>query len=629
MSMRPTVQRAPAAFAVLGIAAALYILVPVVALATRVPWGTLGEHLGTEETWELLRITLSAAALATVITTFLGTGLALWVQDLGRASGAVRLLVYLPLAMPPVVGGLALTAAVGRRGLLAPLLDALGLQFAFAFSGVVVAHIFVALPFVVVSVDSALRQLDQEIVASARGVGLGPWRVLGTIVLPAIAPSIFTGAALAFARSLGEFGTTITFAGSMPGITRTMPLGIYLAREDGPEDAYALSALLILLAIASLALAGLPGLFRRRHATRAHDVGEMDVATLRELTAPAGGGAPVTVTSAGVTTTFPANTISSVIGVNGSGKTTLMHLIAGRLTGATVSVGGRDLEGVPAHRRGIVLLTQRPGLPRTSTVAGAITMVTRDKERTAALLDAAGLTDLATVRVPDLSGGQAAQVAMVRALASRPAVLILDEPLAAVDVAAAARWRRFLHAAAGDRTTLIVTHNALDIAGLSTYAALLESGRVIAAGPTEDLLAAPPNKCVADIAGWNLLTGTVVSTTSTTAAISCGGTELTAHLSAHGLGPLQAGDAALLTFAPSAARLAFSGEVPVADHLKELGGTVIAVVAASLDDPRASVDVGSGIIEVPVDAAAAVTLAPGAAVRCLIDEESISAHARA
>ena len=167
----------------------------------RVPWEDFAEIATAPDTVELLSTTLSAAALSTVIATILGTGLALWLSQLRRGASAVRLLVYLPLAMPPVVSGLALTAFIGRRGLLAPVLDALGWHFAFAFPGVVAAHVFVTLPFVVVAVDSALRQIDSEITASARGVGIGQWTILGRITLPTIAPAIVTGLGLAFARS--------------------------------------------------------------------------------------------------------------------------------------------------------------------------------------------------------------------------------------------------------------------------------------------------------------------------------------------------------------------------------------------------------------------------------------------
>ncbi|WP_460490897.1 molybdate ABC transporter permease subunit, partial [Corynebacterium nasicanis] len=262
----------------------------------------------------------------------------------------------------PVVAGLALTAALGRRGITAPLLEATGLQFAFAFPGVVLAHVFIALPFVVVTVDAALRQLDPEIPASAAGVGLNRGQVLRQVTLPAIAPSVATGAGLAFARSLGEFGTTLTFAGSMPGITRTMPLGIYLERETDPGRAYALGAVLIGLPVLVLGLSALPAVLRREPAPQARTLGTLDATRLRALTAPPGGGVPVHIGEF----TLPADRITAVVGPNGAGKSTLMGLVAGRLRGRPVRVEGR-----------VILLTQRPGLPRTTTVAGAVTMVTR------------------------------------------------------------------------------------------------------------------------------------------------------------------------------------------------------------------------------------------------------------
>src|SRR5699024_2355721 len=155
--------------------------------------------------------------------------------------------------------------------------------------------------------------------------------------------------------------------------------------------------------------------------------------------------------------------------------------------------------------------TQNPALPKISTVHQAITMVTKSSAQTDALLDAAGLAPLRNIRVSTLSGGQAAQVALVRALAAKPTALILDEPLAAIDVASAARWRRFLHATSADRTTLMITHNALDIAGLSHNIAVLEGGRGVAFGDTTEILSVPPTAFVADLAGLNRLQGTIQS----------------------------------------------------------------------------------------------------------------------
>lgn len=445
----------------------LIILIgPIVALAIRVPWLRFPEIVARPETVEMVSITLSSAAWSTVITTLLGVPIAL----LLRGKKLVRIFVLLPLAMPPVVGGLALTALIGRRGITAPILDALGLQFAFAYPGVVASHIFVSLPFVVVAVDGALRTMDREIERSALGLGMSRSTVLNKITLPAIAASLATGAGLAFARSLGEFGTTITFAGSMPGKTRTLPLGIYLEREIDPDAALAMAALLIGIALVVLVLAALPSLLQKSYKPTVRTIGDIDVERVRALSAPA--------------ETTHAGEFIVIIGPNGAGKTTYM----------------RTLDGV--------LLTQNPGLPRTCTVKKALEMVTKDAD---AWISAAGLADLSDVPVPALSGGQAAHVALVRALATRPARLLLDEPLAAIDVARASAWRTVLHAVSKDRQTMLVTHNPTDIYALATSVIVIEGGKVAAQAPVEEILRVPPTQFVADLTGLNRITGTINS----------------------------------------------------------------------------------------------------------------------
>lgn len=478
MHVRTTPPSAPWPFAVAGALAVLYVAVPILALAARVPWTGLGTVLSQEATHDLLRITLTSAAISALLATFFGTGLAIWLHGQNRIGQAVRLLVYLPLAMPPVVGGLALSAALGRRGLLAPLLDALQLNFAFAFAGVVVAQTFVALPFVVVAVDSALRQTDNEVPLSARRVGMTRGAIWRKIMLPTIAPAIFTGGALAFARSLGEFGTTITFAGSMPGLTRTMSSGIYLEREVSVDNAYALSAILIGLAVVCLACAGIPSLLHRGPSPQAHAQSDIDVAKLRQLSLPP---------AAGQLAPFKEAATTAVVGVNGAGKTTLLRRLSDE-----------------SHA---VMLTQKPALPPHSTVAEAITMVTHDKATTAELIAAAGLSEIAEVKARDLSGGQAAQAGLVRALAARPAILLLDEPLAAVDAAAAAQWRKLLAAASHDRTTVMVTHNVLDLLSLADEVAVVERGKILLHAPTHEIVENPPNHFVARLLGRVVIQG--------------------------------------------------------------------------------------------------------------------------
>ncbi|SNV67131.1 molybdate transport system permease [Corynebacterium imitans] len=622
----PLPQPSTKAVGALALFALALIVLPVFALGVRVPFDRLGEILTSTDTHDLLRVTLTSAVCASVIAMVLGVPLALWLQRLRRGARLARLLVLLPLALPPVVAGLALSAFIGRRGIAAPLLDLLGWQFAFAFPGVVAAHVFIALPFVVITLDAALRQLDPEITSSAAAVGITPARTVRQIILPAVAPSLVSAAGLAFARSLGEFGTTLTFAGSMPGTTRTMPLGIYLAREVDAEVAYGLSAILIGLAVLTLAATALPALFSKRApAQKARATGTIDVARLRELTRPAGGGSDVEVEGVH----FPANTLTALVGPNGAGKTTLVGRIAGRLRGASVTVGDRlvdsaDTRPVPAYQRGVVLLTQNPGLPPTATASSAITMVTRDPQRTAELLDAAGLAELADVPVRALSGGQAAQVSLVRALATRPAVLILDEPLAAIDVDAAAQWRQVLHAARHDRTTVLITHNALDVLALADHIAVMGRGRVRSFRPASEEVEAPASRFAARLVGANLLAGTVGEDGTFVCAFGA--------LAGLDLSPYPTGTSLRVTFPPEALTLVGPGKQ--AEHgcvfdasvhavsVLPSGGASVTMRPPQADDAEDAHEYALSLL-VDQETAVRASVSPGAELSCALDAAQV------
>lgn len=629
----------PTTIILVSLIALTVIIGPLIALAIRVPWDRFSEVLSQDATKDLLIISLSSAAWATVCTLLLGVPLAAWLSSLQRGGELVRLFVLLPLAMPPVVAGLALSAAIGNRGLTAPLLDALGLRFAFAFPGVVVSHIFIALPFVVVSVDSALRQIDEEVKASASGVGMSKRAILWKITIPAIASAIATGAGLAFARSLGEFGTTLTFAGSLPGVTRTMPLGIYLEREIDPDRAYVLAAMLIILAFIVLALASLPVLLRRRTREVARSVGDFDAELLRQLSAPQSGAVDVRVHfGASEETYFPAGTTTAIVGPNGAGKTTLSSMIAGRLRGMRVQIGNRVVDGegnyIPARERGVVLLTQKPGLPRTTTALGAVTMATRDKDLSAKLLAAAGLKDLADVPVPDLSGGQAAQVALVRALGARPSVLILDEPLAAIDVASASRWRRLLRAASGERTIILVTHDIIDVAGLSNHLVVVEAGRTITQGPTDELLQRPPTSFLAQLAGVNRLAGTLFASEDGLLTLQVGDAQVDGFIAADiAENALAIGDSALAVFAHNDVTLglpASSGEGPQQLSARNILPARIVDIDGSgqVGHSLITLECAHNTIRVPLTHRSAVGmhLEPGMMVECLIKATNIAIY---
>ncbi|NUS10133.1 MAG: molybdate ABC transporter permease subunit [Streptomyces sp.] len=249
--------RAPVALAVPALLALAFLLLPLVALLVRAPWRSLPDQLASAAVWQALRLSLQTATLATAVSLVFGVPLA-WL--LARASfpgrRLVRALVTLPLVLPPVVGGVALLLALGRNGVVGRWLDsAFGITLPFTTSGVVVAETFVAMPFLVITVEGTLRAADARYEEAAATLGASRLTAFRRVTLPMVAPGVAAGAVLAWARALGEFGATITFAGSFPGRTQTMPLAVYLALQDDPAAAIALS--LVLLAVSLAVLAGL------------------------------------------------------------------------------------------------------------------------------------------------------------------------------------------------------------------------------------------------------------------------------------------------------------------------------------------------------------------------------------
>jgi len=234
-----------------------FLVLPLLALLARAPWATLPDRLLSPGVGQALRLSLICATSATGVCLVLGVPLA-WV--LARASfpgrKLVRALVTVPLVLPPVVGGVALLLLLGRRGLLGTHLDAwFGVTLPFTTPAVVIAEAFVAMPFLVIAVEGALRGADRRYEDAAATLGASRWLIFRRVTLPLIAPGISAGAVLCFARALGEFGATITFAGSFPGVTRTMPIEVYLALEGDPQTAVVLS--LVLLAVSVLVLVSL------------------------------------------------------------------------------------------------------------------------------------------------------------------------------------------------------------------------------------------------------------------------------------------------------------------------------------------------------------------------------------
>lgn len=229
---------------------AVLILLPLVALATRVPWPRFVELVTSESSLAALRLSLLTSSIATCVCLVLGVPLAMVLaRESFPGQRIVRSLVLLPLVLPPVVGGIALLYTFGRRGLLGSTLELLGWQVAFSTVAVVISQAFVAMPFLVVSLEGTLRTLDSRYEVVAATLGARPSAVLWRVTLPLVLPGLASATVLSFARALGEFGATLTFAGSLQGVTRTLPLEIYLQRVTDPDAAVALSLVLVVVAI--------------------------------------------------------------------------------------------------------------------------------------------------------------------------------------------------------------------------------------------------------------------------------------------------------------------------------------------------------------------------------------------
>jgi molybdate transport system permease protein len=239
----------------LGAAAVLFLALPLAGLLWRAPWSAL-DDIGREPVVRTaLRLSLVTSVSATAVAAVLGLPLAwLLARVRFRARRLVRALALVPLVLPPVVGGVALLLAFGRRGLLGSRLDAwFGVHLPFTTAGAVLAEAFVALPFLVITAESAFRSIDHRLEDAARTLGARPWTVFRRVTLPLTWPALAAGAVLAWARALGEFGATITFAGNTPNRTTTIPLEVYLLLESGRVDA-AIALSLVLMAVCVLVL---------------------------------------------------------------------------------------------------------------------------------------------------------------------------------------------------------------------------------------------------------------------------------------------------------------------------------------------------------------------------------------
>ena len=549
---RATRSPLPVIVTVLAILGGCAIVLPLVGMGTRVSWGQLPQLLATPSAQAALWLSIRTCLVSTVICVVLGVPLAALLSRSWPGVRLARVLAVLPMTMPPVVAGIALLSTLGNRGILGARLREWGIPIAFSSTAVVIAQVFVSMPYLVVTLEAALRSRDQRVETTARSLGAGPWRVLAQITLPLAAPALARGTALALGRSLGEFGATIAFAGSKEGVTRTMPLAIYLEREKDTATSLALAAVLIGLSFLIVGattvdwsrLVGLlPGGL----------LGRVGRAVPPSPEPPSDGGPGSGSSSASSPSTAPprgtgcgqdlqvafelkardvvvdlevgAGRTVALIGPNGSGKSTVCSVAAGLLDAESgrVVLGGRVLDGpgefVRAGRRRVALLSQDPEVFTHMSVLGNVVFALRCQgvrrgeavARARAELAAVGAEHLASRSGGALSGGQAARVALARALATGPRLLVLDEPMSALDVTARQEMRRLVSRRCAEEglTLLLVTHDVLDLTALAEEVVVLDRGRVVEQGPTARVLAAPRSDFVARLTGTSVLMGVI------------------------------------------------------------------------------------------------------------------------
>lgn len=501
--------------------AVLFLLVPFIALLIRIDWVQF-PHLFTQA--------LASQALALSLRTCLASTLACIIVGLPLAlvcarardtwwSRVLRSMVTLPMVLPPVVAGLALLITWGRRGLIGAYLQIFGINIAFTTVAVIMAQTFVSLPFFVSSLEGALRTrgFNEERVASA--LGASPSRTLWSVTLPLMIPALVSSTALAFSRALGEFGATITFAGSLAGVTRTLPLEIYLQREESTDMALMLSVILVFVA---LVLVGGASAFSQWWYSRLLSGTSADEAKaptasrlatehsrgLGNKDGEAQGQLPrVPVPGVRIAGTLPerhinvdltcqGGVVTALMGHNGAGKSTLLSVLSGALDAPQMTCTWQWPDGASGRLPKIATLEQKPVLfPHMSLLANVAFPLrcagispAEAEVRAREALESVGLAGLEQRRPAQVSGGQAQRTALARALVVAPDVLLLDEPMAALDVEAARGLRELIAQRFLGRTVIMVTHQIEDAAALDAHIIVLKGGRLLREGPWRELI---------------------------------------------------------------------------------------------------------------------------------------------
>ncbi|MGW0313887.1 ABC transporter permease [Streptomyces flavidovirens] len=547
--------RAPLALTLPAGLAVVFLLLPLAGVLAGAPWSTLPRRLAAPAVTEALGLSLVVSGWALLLSLVLGVPLAWLLARVSfRGKALVRVLVMLPMVLPPTVAGVALLQGYGRRGLIGEQLsDWFGVTLPFSTAGAVVASAFVSMPFLVISLEGALAGLHPRYEETAVSLGASPLRTFFTVTVPMVAPGLLAGAALCWARALGEFGATITFAGNLPGTTQTLPLQVYLLLQNDPDGAVAVS--LLLLAVATAVLIALRGRWLGPQGTdrgtaqapapdgETPSPGALPTGAVSASpptvpgNAPTAGGAGVRSDDvprwslvaeiaghARVELDVEGGSTVAVVGPNGAGKTTLLRALLGltdRATAHSLRLGDRDVSSLPPHRRGIAWVPQDgalfPHLTALANTAYGRTAQGASKAHARAeaqeWLDRLGVGHLAHRRPGQLSGGQAQRVALARALAARPRLLLLDEPLAALDQTTRARVRHTLrdHLAGFPGVCLIVTHDPVEAVSLADRVLVLEGGESVQYAPPAEVARHPRSPWVARMLGRNAWPGTATA----------------------------------------------------------------------------------------------------------------------
>lgn len=501
--------------------AVLFLLVPFIALLIRIDWVQFPHLLTQALGSQALALSLRTCLASTLACIIVGLPLALVCARARDTwwSRLLRSMVTLPMVLPPVVAGLALLITWGRRGLIGAYLQIFGINIAFTTVAVIMAQTFVSLPFFVSSLEGALRTrgFNEERVASA--LGASPSRTLWSVTLPLMIPALVSSTALAFSRALGEFGATITFAGSLAGVTRTLPLEIYLQREESTDMALMLSVILVFVALVLVGGASAFSQWWYSRLLRGTLTDEAKFpASSRVTTEPSHGlgnekgdaqgqlprvpvpGVRIAGTLAerhiDVDLTCGPGVVTALMGHNGAGKSTLLSVLSGALDAPQMTCTWQWPDGASGRLPKIATLEQKPVLfPHMSLLANVAFPLrcagispAEAEARAQDALASVGLAPFAQRRPAQVSGGQAQRTALARALVVAPDVLLLDEPMAALDVEAARGLRELIAQRFLGRTVIMVTHQIEDAAALDAHIIVLKGGRLLREGPWRELI---------------------------------------------------------------------------------------------------------------------------------------------